>query len=259
MQNSTNHIENKPGILSSQVLEKTFRYRKAGSRFADRLAGVFEQEALTDRDFVPRGKLDELVTQASVDQELARIEYLPAYLRHRLWRKTRPLTILPSKHATTGDIERQTTGKNFQKIFAILVWIRCPEKIWAFVKEEVHDGDLPLHLVRNRTSNGIVDSLRRKIDSSTGLTCLKKRSDVREFANHQWFVLATSFNSSETILAPRLTVSKREILPFLSWDNKNQQGGEGEVYKVTIHQDHHSFVAQQVVNAHVSKFEIDES
>ncbi|KAH7398888.1 kinase-like domain-containing protein [Phaeosphaeria sp. MPI-PUGE-AT-0046c] len=248
MQNSEDHDWYRAGINPGQVPTRTFRYRKAGSRFADRLAGVFEQEALTDRDFIPIGKLDELVTQTSVNQELARIEYLPAYVRHRLWRKTRPLIVIPSRqHGNGGAMSRQTEN-NFQKIFAILVWIRCPDRIWAFVKEEVHDGDLPLRLEHISTSQGIVESLRRKTGSPADLTCLKARRDIREFVNHQWFVLAPSFNPSEMTPVPRLIVSKGQILPFLDWDNKIQQGGSGEVSKVTIHQDHHSFTAQQVPN-----------
>jgi hypothetical protein len=230
-------------------------YRKSGSRFADRLAGVFEQEALTDRDFIPNGKLDLLVTQKSVDQELSRIEYLPAYLRHRLWRKTHPRIVASSRclssgarssPAPDGGTTKDAAEKNFQKIFAILVLIRRPEKIWAFVKEGVHDDDLPLCSNRTDTAEGTVYLLRRMMDSQAGLKCLTARSDVRDFLKRQWFVLAPSFNPSEATLVPRLLIANGEILPFLRWKNQSHRGGSGEIYRVTIHPDHHSFDPNQV-------------
>jgi hypothetical protein len=229
--------------------------RKLGSRFADRLADVYEQDAFSGYEFIPIGGLDSLVTQKSVDRELSRIEYLPAYLRYRLWRNTHPRIVTSSNCSSSKAISfpaskettmENATGKNFQKIFTILVLIRCPEKIWAFVKEEVHDGNLPLGTNCTDGTNGTPGLLVRLEEPQTGLKCLTARSDVRDFLRRQWSVLAPSFTPSEVTPVPRLFIAKGEILPFLRWKHTGRRGGSSEVYQVIVHPDHHRFDNNEV-------------
>jgi hypothetical protein len=141
---------------------------------------------------------------------------------------------------------KNVTEKNFQKIFAILVLIRCPEKIWAFVKEEVHDGSLPLGSNCTDGINGTSVLLVRLEEPQTSLKCLTARSYVRDFLSRQWSVLAPSFTPSEITPVPRLSIAEREILPFLCWENTSRRGGSSEVYKVIIHPDHHRFDKNEV-------------
>ena len=229
--------------------------RVPGSRFADRLADVYEQDAFSGYEFIPIGGLDLLVTQESVDRELSRIEYLPAYLRYRLWRNTHPRIVASSNRPSPNTISlpalkenavKIATGKNLQKIFTILVLIRCPEKIWAFVKEEVHDGNLPLGSYCTDGTNGTSGLLVRLEEPQTGLKCLTARSDVRDFLRRQWSVLARSFTPSEVTPVPRLSIAKGEILPFLRWKHTGRRGGSSEVYQVIIHPDHHRFDNNEV-------------
>jgi hypothetical protein len=229
--------------------------RKPGSRFADRLADVHEQDAFSGYDFIPNGKLDLLVTQKSVDRELSRIEYLPAYLRYRIWRNTHPRIVTSSGCPSSKGLSlpasnektvKNATEKNFQKIFAILVLIRCPEKIWAFVKEEVHDGNLPLGSNRADGTSGTSGLLVRLEEPQTGLKCLTARSYVRDFLSRQWSVLAPSFTPSEMTPVPRLLIAEGEILPFLRWKHTGRRGGSSEVYQVIVHPDHHRFDSNEV-------------
>jgi hypothetical protein len=125
----------------------------------------------------------------------------------------------------------------FQQIFAILLLMGRPKRIWDFVKEEVSDVDLPFVKVRNKGIFG----LQRRDKPHSLVRCLKKQSDITEFATRQWCVLAPFFGESDGETISHHILAKGQILPFVHWQNLYRQGGSGQVYKATIHPDHHAF------------------
>ncbi|KAJ9148594.1 Kinase-like protein [Pleurostoma richardsiae] len=211
-----------------------------------------------DRGFLPRHKLDKLVYQESVETELARIE---ASFRNRL-RKSLPFWRTPATeseiHAMARKICELTTStgaaeyseqldkRSFRKIFAILLLIERPSKIWNFVEEGVSDADLPLVKIQ-RKSRPWTFKLRRKEARHTSLQCFKgwRHSTIARFEEWQWAMLAPYFARGTRKDVKHYTLPDETILPFTSWENKREPGGFGQVYKVSIHPDHHNFGNQK--------------
>lgn len=251
---------NPPGELRTQI-EKTVQ-RPSGVPFdKDRLQHqlVMAQitEPINNREFLPSGDMDRLVTQSSVDKELSRIEYLP---RKILFRTRRPATYVrigstqeidSLQHVRLGTEPKDTAWHEqacYKRIFTILLLMGRARKIWSFVKEGVSDADLPLSKARRGDST--FELRRRRGSDQTPLKCLKRQSDISNFATGQWGVLVPCFGKSDMEKAHHYKMQKGEILPLTSWKNIGRVGGFGEVHQGQIHPEHHEFSSKEVSSLH---------
>jgi hypothetical protein len=143
---------------------------------------------------------------------------------------------------TTAEIDQQLRDKSFRKIFAILLLIERPFRIWKFVDEAVCDADLPLMKVPRKNRPGAF-KLRRKNAPDVPLRCFKrwKRSTVLRFEEWQWAMLAPFFAMGERKHVKHYILQLEVILPFTSWEKIGHGGGFGQVFKANIHPDHHNF------------------
>lgn len=213
------------------------------NRLGAQLLTALISEFDTHRKFLPKGKLDQLVTQNSVERELSRLVYLPTKILHHTWRS--PIDIrIESTAEVNGAQDSQTRLTHphdtnqldktcYKQIFAILLFMRRPRKIWSFVRELVSDADLPLE-------DGIF-GLRRRGEMGEVLKCLKKQRDIDQFLKCQWQVLVPFFREPDGRHDSHLKVSDNQILPFTYWEYTSRQGGSGNVHKAVIHPDHHEF------------------
>ncbi|KAH6865218.1 kinase-like domain-containing protein [Alternaria rosae] len=223
-------------------------------RLGDQLRIALIREPSTERKFLPKGKLDTLVTPESVERELSRVVYLPT----RYLRRNRRLAIdiridLPAEdegaqHGQASPTSPVATAQpdkpSYQRIFAILLLMRRPRKIWSFVRERVCDADLPLVLQLQDD----VFRLRRCGEAQPVLKCLKRSYDVSQFLLYQWWVLAPFFRRPDGSIESHCKVSENHILPFTKWDNTGRKGGSGQVHKAEVHHDHHAFDNKEVLN-----------
>jgi len=211
------------------------------SRLDHRLLIALAREPWTNRKFLPRGELDRLVTQRSMERELSRIS------KHS-WRSSVQFGVeMPpgdeaAGHGQTGqghgDASTQPDGKYYQQVFAILLLIDRPQKIWSFVKEQVCDADLPLE-------DNMLD-LRRRGKVTTALKCLRESFDIHRFLECQWYLLAPVFRKPNGRADQHIVASRYQVLPFTAWKDVGRQGGFAQVYKAEIHHDHHEFDANDV-------------
>jgi hypothetical protein len=237
------HLKGKHQKTSDQAADQ--------SHLNDRLVGALRLEPSTNRDFLPKGDLDNLVTQQSVNHELSRRRYLPKKPMLRTLRRNDCVRIgSPLEHESARlsqlglvqDIAHQHGSCCFQQVFAILLSMGSLKKIWSFIEEQVTDADLPLSKVRQ---DGVFQ-LRRRGDTQTPLKCLDKQSDIIKFVTFQWLVLAPVFGEAVGKKVSHFKAAKSQILPFVLWEKKDRRGGSGEVYRVEVHPDHHKFDKHEV-------------
>jgi hypothetical protein len=255
-ENGSLHRSQSAGDVDRGDRERTdlnlFKPSFDGSRLEHQLSVALETEPSTHREFLPRGALDQVVTQKAVDQELSKFGYLPKRLKHRPW--------WPATNVRIGSVEEheklrrsqavltQTTTPQsdrlcFQQVLAILLMMGRPKKIWYFVKERVSDADLPLQKV---CQNGRTFELCRCDKNQSRIRCLKKQRDIKDFAARQWCVLAPFFGNPDEEKWLHHVIQKGQILPFVHWENTWRPGGSGHVHKAKVHHDHHAFNKNEV-------------
>jgi hypothetical protein len=238
-----------PGLEPQNVTRDDNGLIDERRNLADRLSAVLRNDTMNGRLFVPRSDLDRVITQASVEKELSRKAYLPARISHRARRSITRLRIEPSPEYGSvsqtlaieeAQTETTTVHASFQQIFAILLLIDRPTRIWAFLREGVCDADLPLTISRK---NGLVTNPKSQRDrKSLGtLSCLKNRSDISRFVDQQWTVLVPVFRKSSTRTILHHKSSDKQSLPFVDWKYSGRGGRFGDVYKAKIHPAHHEF------------------
>jgi hypothetical protein len=228
------------------------------ARLGNQLYAVLQNDAtITGRLFVPKDDLDDIITQETVERELSRVVYFLARISPKAWRTATPLQIGSSleraneKHTSAEEGTSRHPAKRYvQQIFAILLLMDRPTKIWSFLKEGVFDADLPLKTSQGRliTSSSLHDP--RKPTSC--LKCLKKRRDIFSFVEKQWMVLVPVFEQSSRKEISHLKVDDQQSLPFLHWEQRGLIGSFGEIYRAKIHPDHCTF--SQAMVSHDRKF-----
>jgi len=170
--------------------------------------------------------------------------------------------------------------RTYRKIFAILVMIEMPHKIKHFLKEGIWDEDLPLtkrvvsgqfKLFRRRTSNmlttekttlsggqksegGLLAHLldRRVEKPEKPLRCFRGWDSNRrgKFEEKQWAMVAPFFGRGEpgdSRPVRHYRLQPQVVLPFTLWEGVGHGGAFGQVYKVEIHKEHHSFDIPEVL------------
>jgi hypothetical protein len=215
----------------------------------DRLSAMLRNDTMNGRLFIPRVDLDRVVTQTSVDKELLRKAYLPARISHKTRRSTARLRIEPSpKYGSVSQIsvikeaqtDNGTVQASFQQIFAILLLIDRPTRIWAFLREGICDADLPLTMSRKHGHFTGPESQRDR-KSLIPLSCLKSWSDISRFVDQQWTVLVPVFKKSSAERISHHKGSNNQSLPFIDWKYSGRGGRFGDIYRARIHPAHHEF------------------
>jgi hypothetical protein len=220
------------------------------TRLGDQLDAVLRNDTMNGRLYVPRSGLDEVVTQEAVERELARPVHLLAKLSPKVWHTGARLRIGSSSEQ--GDAGRTSTEQtspigltngSFQQIFAILLLIDRPTKIWAFLREGVCDADLPLKPFPP-SQHGQLNTLTRlqsHKNPMVSLKCLKKRRDISSFLEKQWIVCVPVFKQSSRKEDSHITASDQQSLPFDLWEPTDRIGTFAEIYRANIHSSHCNF------------------
>ncbi|KAH6629799.1 hypothetical protein C7974DRAFT_193152 [Boeremia exigua] len=206
----------------------------ASSHMKDRLKEAVVHSGMGgNRRFIPRSVLDRIIDQKSVEFELTRWQYLPRKY-WQAWRRPTAVTIEPKL-----GVDGQPIGKTYQLIFAILLALHRPSKIWSFIENGVSDTDLPL--VKHSQGTRRFE-LRRKQEPRAPLKCFKRWTfdEIGSFAEQQWVFLAPCFERASGCEIPHVRLETEHVLPFSLW-SPIQDGGYGEVYKAEIPPGHHSF------------------
>jgi hypothetical protein len=246
-------IQASHGLNQQRVNHGHSRSNDDRSRLGDQLYAVLQDDATTNgRRFVTRVDLDRIITQETVQRELSRVVYFLASISPKVWR-TRTTSRLPigssSGHADARHLpaeENPSKGpdnKSVQQIFAILLLIDRPTKIWSFVREGICDADLPLEVVLQDTS----PRLRSARNPRVHLKCLKKSRDISGFVEKQWIVHVPVFEQSSTQEIPHIQADDRQSLSFVQWKSSGRSGRFGEIYQAKIHH-HHCKFSQDVVS-----------
>ena len=218
------------------------------NHLGERLRIALKCEPWTNRKFLPKGRLDSLITLRSVERELSRISYLPTRILKHPWHSSVKLRV--EMHPKDEAVGRGQTGQGhgaattkpdgpyYKLIFAILLLIDRPKRIWSFVREQVCDADLPLEESMLKSRHGV------KV--TTALKCLKSSYNMHRFMECQWYVLAPVFRKPNSNTDAHLQVSEDYILPFTVWIDEGRQGGFAQVYRAEVHPDHHEFDVNEV-------------
>jgi hypothetical protein len=218
-------------------------------RLGVRLYAVLHDDIMNGRLFVPRSDLDEVITQETVEKELSRPVHRLTKLSPKLWHTAARLRIGSSSdcgnagHNSTGQVTSGPTNRSFQKIFAILLLIDRPTKIWAFLREGVCDADLPLKAFPTAQQGRLntMTALQITRMPMIPLRCLKKSRDISSFLEKQWVVCVPVFRQSSSKEVSHFTASDQQSLPFVTWKLSNRYGTFGEIYQAEIHSGHCNF------------------
>lgn len=135
-------------------------------------------------------------------------------------------------------------GKSYRKIFTILALIEKADTIPEFLREGVHDGDLPLMKLEKDGKPGIFKLGRKSQEGKAAypLRCFKTFSRINflNFEDYQWAVLAPIFDRPHKNDVNYYDLDDPVILPFME-EEEVSEGGFGRISRVKIHPDHHNF------------------
>ncbi|RYC59326.1 hypothetical protein CHU98_g6896 [Xylaria longipes] len=134
--------------------------------------------------------------------------------------------------------------KSYRKIFTILVLIEKADTIQEFLREGIHDGDLPLMKLERDGKPGIFEFGRKSEEGKAAhsLKCFKgfSRMNFMNFEDYQWAVLAPIFGRPRPKDVRHYNLEDQTILPFIE-EEEVSEGGFGRISRVKIHPDHHNF------------------
>lgn len=187
-----------------------------------------------------------------------------------------PKSILRQMEMETGlgstDIQQQTAlviSERAHKLFATLVCLRLDRCIYGFLEEGIDDTDLPFVRL-NSCDESRRFSLCSKKTPREPIKCMMAwgRSDVREFAKTQWYMLAPVLEFTDDI--EHYDFEHHCILPWIedhecsSSGHKGGavEGGFGSVWKIKIHPAHqrlvHGLIPAERTPTQVSSLSINE-
>lgn len=133
-------------------------------------------------------------------------------------------------------------------IFAILVLIEKTACIAPFLADDVTDELLPITIhdgvVSSKPASTEKSTLNRAVVSLALKACFGTwLSDaVQMFEAVQWSLLSPVLKTPSTLRDIADSVFDAEtIMPFTNYGPEIRSGGFGDVFKITIHEDHHSF------------------
>lgn len=206
------------------------------------------------RGFLPESRLWEIVHSRAVENEISRCYRRDAQFKRLIGRRdgntddkkslqayTRYADqVCPACEEATKANHRQSTG--YRKIMAILTLMDASLNIRLFVEMGVCDENLPL-IMSNHPQNSRAFTLYRVEDLKTPLRCVRNwgQANIARFEELQWTMLAPCFSHGTRKNVPLQCIGPKYIMPFTLWEKQSIQGRSGQIYKVKIHSDHHSF------------------
>jgi len=204
--------DNPPSSSDSLFSEAQDEPAKKHQSLSHQIFVHLERSAYDDRDFLPEGWIDELVTEESVREELK----CPADKQ---------------KHLELAIKFIFTKEDGAKKLFVITLLCGIPKDDLKLVKAmlrfrraEITDSCLPIKL----------DECSAFIDEKGGFYSPWNSVMVRNFGENQWAVLAPVFTDKNT----KLTLEPGYILPIVGNIKGGETGAFGEVVQVTIHERH---------------------
>lgn len=229
-----------------------------------RLKTSAEKSEYASRLFMSRIRLEELVTQASVDRELRRCTKFPSNLI-QAWKPSPRIEADQPKYTQFRLARRSTTFVSTQKkessrlyrtIFAVLTYIGRPNSISLFVEKGICDADLPLmnlEMVGASAADFKFQSRwnihRPRHPKGWGAAML------HDFIENQWTFLPIHFEppTAENPV-PHQDFQENEVLPFVKWSKVGHAGGHGQVYRAQVCDGHHQF-DEDLVNSSCNVFQ----
>ncbi|KAI8965302.1 kinase-like protein [Daldinia sp. FL1419] len=196
-------------------------------------------ESADGKKFLPLDKLDMIVTENAIQDELS---------RHHIELPAQP--IYERREIVEND---RTQYTSYQKIFAILVLMGEVHFISDFLHERVGDWDLPLRSWDTRQSTFLV--ARHKEGDPGPLYRLQtannwSASQIDFFQSQQWILCAPFFSRAEHLgeKVHLYQLSPHDVLPFIKPGTDDQgnpaylnHGFFSTVRRVKIHPAHHNF------------------
>ncbi|KAJ4410962.1 hypothetical protein N0V82_009113 [Gnomoniopsis sp. IMI 355080] len=186
------------------------------------------------RLFVPDNALKSILSSHNVLEELQKY-----YFTDMLATDLQAL----ADQVSTNNSHESATGPGLFKTFAVLVLLDRAHQILSFRQEGLSDTNLPLTKVQAEDGEGF--ELRRGDAPNIHLGCFDgwTQNDIKAFEKLQWRVVVPVF--SDTPKQQFLDLEDQAVLPYIeSWENKERdhfKGGNSEVWKVKIHDAHHTF------------------
>ncbi|KAJ4396583.1 hypothetical protein N0V93_000804 [Gnomoniopsis smithogilvyi] len=186
------------------------------------------------RLFVPDNALKTILSSRNVLQELQKhyLSELSAIDLQEL-----------AGQISTNVSHQAAIGSSLLRTFAILLLVDRAHDIHSFRQEGLSDMTLPL--TKAKAANGEGFELRREDAPGVHLGCFDgwSQHDIEAFEKLQWRVVVPVF--SDTPKQQFLDLEDQAVLPYIeSWENKEHdhfKGGNSEVWKVKIHDAHHTF------------------
>lgn len=210
---------------------------EANSSLKDRL-----NAALTRGDggrlFIPDNALKNIMSSHNVFEELQK-HYFSDMTATDLQKLAGQISIKDS-HGTI-------TSCGLLRTFAVLILLDRAHLALNFSREGLSDAALPLtkFAAANRADGQAPFELRRQDAPDCHLSCFDgwAQNDIEAFEKLQWRVVVPIF--SDTPKQQFLDLEDQAVLPYIeSWENKEHdhfKGGNSEVWKVKIHDAHHTF------------------
>lgn len=165
--------------------------------------------SIDGRRFLPRDKLDEIITKDSIKNGL------PRNFIGRLF--------------SDGRTTKLINGS--RKLVAILVYIGEQSAIKRLLRDGLTDDDLPFRPVKDTENSSIVESSRGKVIRS--FLYWKSDAKVDAFLEKQWLFLAPVLDISGT--SPQL--DHQYSLPFMNAEVVSSHS-DSTVYKAELHSSH---------------------
>lgn len=212
------------------------------------------------KGFFPRALLSSLVTEACVFNELSNtLHQTHPQAQLQAYAETICKEILMPQD---DDDNRHPRIKSFKKIFAILVLSEQTHRIIKFLEEDVNDLKLPLDKKLKGKNRTRFDLCLQKPEEESGgkterkLECFQGWSPaaIERFEEWQWTMLAPFFHKGTRKDVQHFPLQGSVILPFTKDTRREDgrrhrtemEGGQGRVFMVDIHPDHHNFDVPKV-------------
>lgn len=195
--------------------------------------------AFDEKPFIPLSAITNLITEPSVDKELARSQ-LFSYSSRKLRLDSNDHEIGALLTGSDSQIVIRISKDTYRKIFAILTLIDRAPCIWRFVDNSICDSCLPLSSAQNSRSRkhfSFQDGEAYRLQK-----CFQNWSQrfISDFLRNQWIVNVLHFGGGLD-KGRHHELHSCETLPFTKWNRPTQRGGFGQIYRGEIESSHHAF------------------
>lgn len=221
--------------LSAQIDQKTRLSSPVGSYRLDLVHALRKAKRKCteheDRFFIPIDQLENLITPENILVTLTQFhigeEGDRDSLIHDIWdRPTSPSSIITTR----------------RKIFATLILSEKVETIQDFIKEDIHDNDLPITFNEDEEADVAVCKGGKVVRLFKPERWSGASRD--NFDRYQWWLLSPYFHMSfrQSSKPLRYSLPNRTVLPYIESSTPEEQiyvkGGQSIVRKVRFHPEH---------------------